>query len=694
MALTRRSGSRFEANIWPGFVDAMTALLLVLVFVLSIFMIVQFMLRETITSQDTELDQLSDQVRSLAEALGLEQQRGFTLEQEVGRLDGALQQQLAETEAQAALVASLTTQTEAQQGQIASFEEQVASLLSERTDLQTRVTGLTSELSEANEARETATEQAATLSARIEDIEAGLAREITAREAAQLALAQARDEVNASTQAARLAAARREALTALIADLRNRNADAAQQLQATSEQLSAAQAAQLADAAAAEALRERLQNADAELTAMTLRLEEERAKAEETLTLLAAANSAERELDAQLAAALADALRAQSTANTSQSALSEAADREARLAADLAAAQAAQADAAASVTDLRTQLAAAQAAQSDTAASETGLRSELTAAQAALSETQAREASLRTQLAAAQAAQSDTAASEINLRAELAAALAAARAARDEAGTALTEAQERSILLGIANQALGEEQAASAESQRRVAALNQQVATLRQQIGGLQDLLNEAESRDSSADVQIAALGSQLNTALARVAAEEKRRAALEEAERKRLEEEAKELKSYRSEFFGQMRQLLGDQDGIRIVGDRFVFSSEVLFQPGQAELSIAGRGEVSKISDILRRISQNIPNGLDWVIRVDGHTDNVPLSGFGAFADNWELSQARALSVVRYMSEVEGIPPQRLAANGFGEHQPIATGDSPAARAQNRRIELKLTER
>ena len=224
--------------------------------------------------------------------------------------------------------------------------------------------------------------------------------------------------------------------------------------------------------------------------------------------------------------------------------------------------------------------------------------------------------------------------------------------------------------------------------------MNQQLAAVRTQLGALQAVLDEAETRREASDTQLQNLGSELNAALAQVASEQRARARLEEAERLRLEAEALELRSYRSEFFGQLRALLGDQDGIRIEGDRFVFSSEVLFQPGQAELSNAGRGEVAKVAAILSRVSGDIPDTLDWVIRVDGHTDNVPLSGRGAFADNWELSQARALSVVRFMSQNLGIPPQRLAANGFGEYQPINPADTPAARAQNRRIELKLTEK
>ena len=139
---------------------------------------------------------------------------------------------------------------------------------------------------------------------------------------------------------------------------------------------------------------------------------------------------------------------------------------------------------------------------------------------------------------------------------------------------------------------------------------------------------------------------------------------------------------------------MLGDQEGVQIVGDRFAFSSEVLFPPGGADLSFEGQAEIAKVATILRRVAREIPSEIDWIIRVDGHTDNIPISGSAEFSDNWELSQARALSVVRYLTNALAIPPNRLSANGFGEYQPVNTDDTPEARAQNRRIELKLTER
>ena len=195
-----------------------------------------------------------------------------------------------------------------------------------------------------------------------------------------------------------------------------------------------------------------------------------------------------------------------------------------------------------------------------------------------------------------------------------------------------------------------------------------------------------------------------MNAALAKAAAEERRRRKLEEEERKRLEKEliakeelanqALDLAKYKSEFFGRMKDFLEDREGVRIVGDRFIFSSEVLFAPGKANLSSKGENELLKVGQILNAIMSDIPEKINWVIQVDGHTDNSPLRNSPLFADNWELSQARALSVVRFMIRELYIPPARLSANGFGEFQPLNPADTPEARAQNRRIELKLTEK
>jgi len=276
--------------------------------------------------------------------------------------------------------------------------------------------------------------------------------------------------------------------------------------------------------------------------------------------------------------------------------------------------------------------------------------------------------------------------------------LAAAEAARDQLkdqlDTQVSDTDKQAALLALAQKTLANEEAKTAEEARKVALLNAQIAEMRKQLSSLQSTLDVRTAEDAQNQVQVDSLTTRLNSALAQVAAEEKRRAALEEAERKRLEQEAKKLENYRSEFFGRLREILGDREGVKIVGDRFVFNSEVLFEPASAELGPKGKAQIARVARTLSEVAADIPPEIDWVIRVDGHTDKTPLSGSGEYADNWELSQARALSVVRYMSQELGFSPSRLVAAGFGEFQPIATGNSPEALAQNRRIELKLTEK
>jgi chemotaxis protein MotB len=638
MALNRRAANRFSANIWPGFVDAMTALLLVLMFVLTIFMVVQFVLRDTISGKDEELDALTSELSGLAAALGLEQAQSAQLSGAVTALTATLEAARGEAEAQAALIASLSKQSENQALQIADFEEKVASLLAQKNDLtrnleqtQSKVVVLTREAATAVEREANLVDQNRILLADKDALEQAKLAVISEKEALKLALAQARDEIDVSVEASRLAAARREALEALISDLRadvtEKEGSLAETLallaqyqtdldgtqvslsaaldemetsavelsetqkslretkqilaekRLTEEQLrlklekmvkglSEAEKAKLAEAAAAVALRKKLKGAEDELTAMTLALEAQRKKAEDTLTLLAAARADVSEMDVK-------------------------------------------------------------------------------------------------------------------------------------AAENLSKVERQAALLAVARQELSQEQEISLEAQRKVALLNEQTVELRKQLDTLQGLLDFANAADKKSKVQIESLGKNLNTALARAAAEQKKlatanekMAALREAERKRLEDEAKDLRKFRSEFFGRLRDVLGSREGIRIDGDRFVFSSEILFDAGSADLGPRGQEEIAKVASIILDVADQIPAEIDWILRVDGHTDKVSLSGEGAYADNWELSQARALSVVKYLISDLGVSAGRLAANGFGEFQPIMDGDSPEALALNRRIELKLTEK
>ena len=224
--------------------------------------------------------------------------------------------------------------------------------------------------------------------------------------------------------------------------------------------------------------------------------------------------------------------------------------------------------------------------------------------------------------------------------------------------------------------------------------LNQETLSLASQLNDLKVLLNQFEIRDKETNAQVENLGSKLNSALAQVVIEQKKNAVLEAERIKKLEDEANELKNYRSEFFGNLRQILGNNKGIEIVGDRFVFPSEILFDLGSDELQEKGLFELSQMAKVIRKIVAKIPKEIDWILRVDGHTDKTKFLNGGKFTDNWELSQARALSVVKYFISEELLPAERFAATGFGEFQPIDKGKNEKALARNRRIEIKLTER
>ncbi|MFK4825290.1 peptidoglycan -binding protein [Paenochrobactrum sp. BZR 588] len=226
--------------------------------------------------------------------------------------------------------------------------------------------------------------------------------------------------------------------------------------------------------------------------------------------------------------------------------------------------------------------------------------------------------------------------------------------------------------IGDLNANLDQEKQISARALSQVELLNQQIAALRRQIGALEEALNASEARDKESNAKIADLGKRLNVALA---------------------QRVQELNRYRSDFFGRLREILSDKENIRIVGDRFVFQSEVLFPTGSSDINPAGLIEMKKLADAVITLNNEIPDDINWILRVDGHTDNIPLSGTGRFRDNWELSSARATSVVKYLI-ANGVPANRLVAAGFGEYQPLDDSNDSDARARNRRIELKLTER
>ena len=227
------------------------------------------------------------------------------------------------------------------------------------------------------------------------------------------------------------------------------------------------------------------------------------------------------------------------------------------------------------------------------------------------------------------------------------------------------------IKLASKDKAIITEKEISKTARAEVALLNKQLSALRQQISQIAKTLEVSESIAKKQKTRIANLGKRLNAALAN---------------------KVQELSYYRSEFFGKLRKVLGKQPGIRIVGDRFVFQSEVLFSTGSAELGTEGKIQIKQLAGTLREIIKKIPKKLKWVLRVDGHTDSIPIKTV-QFPSNWELSTARAISVVKYLI-ANGILPANLAATGFGEFQPIDPRNDEIANRRNRRIELKLTQR
>ena len=559
--LTRRSGERFTANIWPGFVDAMTAILLILMFILSIFMIVQSVLRDTISSQkieldeqQTELSQLGNNLETLKIELGILKDEKSYLQTLSSEQRAELIAREAELQEKINLLTKLRNDVKVAETKITDFKSQVASLIAERLEL--------------NENLKLEREKTS--------------KEISSREAAELALAAARDTISQKISKEQMMAASNEALEQLVKKLKleNRSLEnltaeketelsmVKEKMESISKDLTDAEKLRVMEQYAIRELQKDLMEKKEELALITLTMEEERKKALETLKLLAASKEAQRILKEQ--------------ANKFEKKLEG----------------------------------------------------------------------------------NDNILTEKNL--------------------ALREARLR----------LSVQEEKAKASMKDVANLTLQTNTLKERIKELTAILDATIQKDFSNDVEIKSLGAKLNAALAKVASEQKIRAQLEEKERKRLESETKKLREYRSVFFGRLKNILGDIEGIDVVGDRFVFSSEVLFDRGSADIGVAGKLQLDAISNVLKDISQKIPQDINWVLRVDGHTDKTPVSQNSIFKDNWELSQARSLSVVKYMINRHQINPKRLSAAGFGEYQPISFSETKDALAKNRRIEFKLTER
>jgi chemotaxis protein MotB len=270
----------------------------------------------------------------------------------------------------------------------------------------------------------------------------------------------------------------------------------------------------------------------------------------------------------------------------------------------------------------------------------------------------------------------DTIAAKISELAKLTEQSRALAALRDSLQKQAVDAAARTITdqqhLAAVESLLAEEKRLGESGRARIALLSQQVDELKAQLTSVAQALDLAQSQTKQKDTQIANLSQKLNMALAA---------------------KVEELQRYRSEFFGKLREVLANRSGIQVVGDRFVFQSEVLFPLGSADLTQAGQNEITALAVTIKDISNEIPPDVKWILRVDGHTDRQPIKDGGRFASNWELSTARAITVVKLLI-ADGVPAEHLAATGFADYQPLESADNPEAYAKNRRIELRLTDR
>ncbi|MDR6952174.1 chemotaxis protein MotB [Ancylobacter sp. 3268] len=302
------------------------------------------------------------------------------------------------------------------------------------------------------------------------------------------------------------------------------------------------------------------------------------------------------------------------------------------------------------------------------------LTQEISGRDDALARLQAQIRALTEQLALERAGQDDASSEIGSLRASLAALekeradLLDAAEAASSAPADLSAAQSQNAELG---RQLAQQKDATADAAQQIALLNQQIAALRKQVAALDEALNIAEKKDSESQARLTDLGRRLNVALA---------------------QRVQELTRYRSEFFGRLNAILGNRPGIRVVGDRFVFQSEIFFDRASSNLRPESMPALDQIAAALIQLEKEIPSDLAWVLRVDGHTDDRPIQT-PQYPSNWELSAARAIAVVQYLAG-KGVAPVHLVAAGFGEYQPLDGTDSDEARNRNRRIELKLTER
>ncbi|WP_421995750.1 peptidoglycan -binding protein [Roseococcus sp.] len=575
--MARRRSRAQSFDVWPGYVDALSTLLMVIIFVLLVFVLAQGFLSTALSNRDRALDRLNAQVAELAELLSLERGQAAELRQLLTRASDDLR---------------------GATGARDTLSEQLRGLNSERDALAGDATSLRGERDR--------------LAARLADLEAARAVQAQQLTRAETQLAEALGRAESATGD-----------TALTVQRLNEQARASATARAASEQLLAEANRNLAAQQAARA-------------AATRSL----AEANQALT-------AERATRAGIEQRLAELQRGLSAEQTARAT----AERQAR-------------ETTGALETARQELATIRRQAAEAAARAAEMERRIAALQA---QAEALNRTVTTDRATIEARLADLARLQQDIARLNALREQAERAAQTAQAATASEAQRRQ---GAEGQA-AEQQRLSEAARAQVALLTRQLEELRGQLNRLANALDASEARDRENDAQVVNLRAQLNAALA-----------------SRVEE----LQRYRSEFFGRLREVLGDRPELRIVGDRFIFQSEVLFPPASAELSAVGQQQLRQLSRVLFDIASRIPPEIPWLLRVDGHADRSPIRS-NRYATNWELSAARAIAVANLLIEA-GLPANRVAAAAFGEHQPIDPADTPEAYARNRRIELRLTDR
>jgi chemotaxis protein MotB len=605
-AISRRRSN--VPDVWPGFVDALATLVMVVVFVLMVFTIFQFYLKDVISGRDQELGRLNAALGEINQLLASERGTVADLRTRLATTSTALgEAQDARTRLDRELAAStelrdrLNAALNATRARAENAEQADARTQSALDDMRTRAEG-----AEQQGARSTADLDAA------RQVIAESERTVAAdRERIELQL---RDLVALRGNVEQLAALRRE--------LEGRVAALADELGTTrtraegAEQQGARAAADLAAAREVIAESERQTTVDREHIEMQVQQLVALRHSVEDLSAL------RRELEGQVAALDTQLEQRQAELGQSQQAL----------------------------TDQR-----AEGERSRQLSA--GLQADITRVRAALAQ-QIEELRLnrlaldaeRAEVDRRRGAEQDLARQVDTLRTQLTSATGAAADARQ----ALAAADRR-----------------GQEGEQRAATLDQQVSGLRDEVARLNGVLGTDRQTLATQSTQITDLNARLNTALA-----------------SRVEE----LTRYRSEFFGRLRTIFEGRQGIRVEGDRFILESEVLFSVGSADIGVGGYEQLDRVADTVRELAAQIPGELPWVLQVEGHTDRRPVAG-RTFRSNWELSTARAISVMRYLVD-RGVPAEHIGVAGYGEFRPIDRGDTEAAFARNRRIELRFTSR